>query len=78
MLFPADIEIKLGFDKIRERLQLSCASEHSRELVDQIQYTSDAGLLRTRLSLANEMLRLRSSGSEPPLNYSFDIRSQIK
>ena len=78
MLIPADIEIKLGFDKIRARLKSACSSEHSEELVDKIQFTADAAALRNRLVLANEMLRLKKAGSEPPIHYTFDLRDQIK
>ncbi len=45
MLFPKNIEEKIGFDKIRERLKESCLSSLGRDFVDKMQFNADFDLI---------------------------------
>ena len=77
MLIPAEIEAKLGFDKIRDYLKRQCGSSHSHELVDRLHFETDPDILRGVLHRAAEMQRLIESGSTPPLHFTYDARKSL-
>ena len=41
MLYPANIEEKIGFSKIKEKLSKKCEGEYGRALVDKIKFRAD-------------------------------------
>ena len=55
MLYPDNIEEKLGFDTIREWLNELCQSEAGREQVSKIGYSSKFGILEKLISQTIEL-----------------------
>jgi DNA mismatch repair protein MutS2 len=78
MIYPADIEKKLGFDKIRIMLKEKCLSAPAVERVDKIQFSQNAEQLKLWLSQTWEFLRLLESGEGFPSAYFFDVRLALK
>ena len=56
MLFPGDLEQRLGFDVIRTRLQNYCVSDPGKAEVQQMQFTDD---LQTLMPVLRQNLELR-------------------
>ncbi len=46
MVYPENIESKLGFDQIREILKNECLSTLGQAYVDKIRFSSDVDLIR--------------------------------
>ncbi len=70
MLFPKNIEQKLGFDKIREWLKERCSGEYGRRNVDNIRYSASAELIaKLCRQTAEYMAMIRSGESLPSLGY---------
>jgi DNA mismatch repair protein MutS2 len=70
MLYPSNIEEKLGFEKIRAWLQEACSSELGREKVLEIRFQNDRSELTTLLERTAEMMQaIASSEHLPSLGY---------
>ncbi|NJN28730.1 MAG: endonuclease MutS2, partial [Cyclobacteriaceae bacterium] len=70
MLYPNDIEQKLGFDKIRALLQNHCSGERGKDNVDKIRFSSNKPLLLKLCRQSGEFMKLYQAGeSIPSLHY---------
>lgn len=70
MLYPHDIEQKLGFDKIRELLKGHCSGEQGKRNVDKIRFSSNQDLIQKLCSQTEEYVRMvRAAENLPSLNY---------
>ncbi len=70
MLYPHDIEQKLGFDKIRELLKSHCSGEQGKRNVDKIRFSSNQDLIQKLCSQTEEYVRMvRAAENLPSLNY---------
>lgn len=75
MLYPSNIEQKIGFDKIRLLLQQNCLSDLAKEEIDQISFSSDFDVIVAQLTLVEEMAQLMLEQEEAlPLNSTADLR----
>ena len=78
MLLPADIEKKLGFDRIRERLISYCDSPQGKEQASLVKFSADAGEVSGWLAQTAEMKAVLESGDPlPPLVFT-DLRETLK
>ena len=75
VLYPSNIEQKIGFDKIRLLLQQNCLSDLAKEEIDKISFSSDFDMIVGQLTLVEEMARLISEQEETlPLNSAANLR----
>ena len=70
MLYPKDIEQKLGFDKIRYQLKKLCSGELGRSNVDKIKFSSNVTLVQKLNRQTAVYMYMISAGEKiPSLNY---------
>lgn len=70
MLYPHDIEQKLGFDKIRDLLKHRCSGEQGKRNVDKIRFSSNQDLIQKLCSQTEEYVGMvRAAENMPSLNY---------
>lgn len=70
MLYPQDIEQKLGFDKIRDLLKGRCSGEQGKRNVDKIRFSSNPELIQKLCSQTGEYMKMvRAAENMPSLNY---------
>ena len=55
MLYPQNIEVKLGFDKIRERLNELCVSTLGRNFVEKVRFSDNYDLIQKMIRQVDEM-----------------------
>ena len=78
MLYPQNIEIKLGFDKIRERLNELCVSTLGRNFVEKIRFSDNYDLIQKMIRQADEMKNILQfePTAFPSQNY-LDVNYQL-
>lgn len=70
MLYPQNLEQKLGFDRLREWLKEACVSPLGRAYVDKIRFSDNFGLVDKLVRQTAEMKYIMQSGQEfPSQNY---------
>lgn len=70
MLYPHDIEQKLGFDKIRALLKKRCSGAQGQRNVDKINFSSNKDLIRKLCSQTEEYMKMVAAAEQiPSLNY---------
>ncbi|HLF36027.1 MAG TPA: hypothetical protein VI583_17420, partial [Cyclobacteriaceae bacterium] len=72
MLYPANFEQKLGFDKIRELIANNCISAQGTGLAGKIKFLTDRDEIVKLLRQASEFRNLILSGDQFPLSEYFD------
>lgn len=78
MLFPADIEYRIGFDRIRRKIYAYCNGTHGLEMAEKIAFSNNREEIEFRLDETAEMLYLiRFEGGFPSQDYT-DMRAEIK
>ncbi len=70
MLYPQNLEQKLGFDRLREWLKEACVSPLGRAFVDKIRFSDNFGLVDKLVRQTAEMKYIMQTGQEfPSQNY---------
>lgn len=78
MLYPQNIEVKLGFDKIRQILAEECVSSLGRSFVDKIKFSDRFDLIKKMIDQTAEFrLILQLESSFPNQNY-LDVIPYLK
>ncbi|MCF8284620.1 MAG: endonuclease MutS2 [Sphingobacteriales bacterium] len=75
MLFPDQIQHKLGFLEIKEEIKKDCISPMGRTMVDKMQFITNFDLLQKLLNQTHEFKAILVSGRNFPSENYFDIRS---
>lgn len=73
MLYPADIEAKLGFDSIRAEVARLCSSKMGKDAAEAMAFSSDFTLILRLLRQTAEMLSLIQSKSDLPAEVIYDV-----
>ena len=78
MLYPQNIEIKLGFDKIRERLNELCISALGRNFVEKVRFSDNYDLIQKMIRQVDEMKNILQfePTAFPSQNY-LDVNYQL-
>ena len=78
MLYPQNIEIKLGFDKIRERLNELCISTLGRNFVEKVRFSDNYDLIQKMIRQVDEMKNILQfePTAFPAQNY-LDVNYQL-
>ena len=67
VIYPNNFEQKIGFDEIRELLKAHCLSTLGKEKVDEIAFSTDAGVVNEWLSQIREFRRLQEEKDDFPM-----------
>ena len=77
MVYPENIEIKLGFDKVRELLADQCQGILGRQLIDKMEFHNDYETISSLTEQTEEFKKLIETGQSPPESYYFDISAYL-
>ena len=79
MVYPQNIEDKLGFGKIRDMVRGATLCPLGARCVDDMQFLTDRRALQHELSLLDEMKRLIEQAAQPlPTDCFFDLTPALK
>ena len=78
MLYPKNIESKLGFDKVREMVKTQCLSTLGKSLADEMAFTDDAEQVNQWMAQIREMRAIADGSEAFPLTNCFDMREALK
>ncbi len=78
MLFPSNIEHKLGFDEIRTLLRGHCITKLGVERVDSLAFMTDASLISEALAQVGDVERLLNEEGQLPGEDFFDLRAAVR
>ena len=78
MVYPENFEQKTGFDKIRRLVSDKCLSTLGEELVGEMAFTADHGIVARLLDQTNEFVRILNGDKEFPASYFFDMRHPLR
>ncbi len=78
MLYPENLEEKLGFDRIREELAESCESNLGQSFVKKIKFSSEKRHIELWLEQTNEFTRIIESGELFPNSNYIDFFGYLK
>ncbi|MBB3699076.1 Smr/MutS family protein [Flammeovirga yaeyamensis] len=77
MLYPKNLEEKLGFDKLREILKDKCNGEVGRSYVDRMRFTSDIRFINQRVAQVDECVRIYEAGESFPHSGYIDVANYL-
>jgi len=77
MLYPENIEIKLGFDKIRQLLTQFCHSELGESELDKMSFTSDLSTIHSRLLESVELKELKTRDVKLPSDGFLNVTEYV-
>jgi len=72
MIFPSDFQQRLGFDQVSVRLAEYCLGEPGRFHVRQLQFLTDAEIIRAKMILCQEVVSLKEQGEDLPIAHYDD------
>ena len=78
MLYPHNLEQKLGFDKIRVRLAAACESTLGQEYVRKIKFSKNRNAIEQKLVQTGEFVQIIQSSALFPNAHYTDIRPYLK
>lgn len=73
MLYPQDIESKLGFDSVRSEVSALCSSRMGRDYAAAMEFSSDLDTVLRLLRQTDEMLSLIRTSSDIPGATVYDV-----
>ncbi|MDX5443349.1 MAG: endonuclease MutS2, partial [Hymenobacteraceae bacterium] len=73
MIYPKNLEQKIGFLQIREMLAESCLSALGRGFVNRMQFLDRHDLVQKLLQQTDEFQRLLASGADFPTQHFYDV-----
>ena len=77
MVYPKNIEEKLGFNEIRAMLKEHCLSTLGKGRVDEMVFMTDEPLIAQCMEQIREFVRIMDGGDDFPLVYFFDVREAV-
>ncbi len=77
MLFPNNIEEKLGFDKIRDQLKKHCVSKLGLGFLEKMKFSSNSDLIVRLCAQTEEMIRAIRSGENLPALSHLDAQRHL-
>ena len=78
MLYPKNLEQKLGFDRIREELLAACESSLGQEFVRKIRFSNNKKHIRRWLEQTDEFVKIIHHGELFPASNYLDISPLLK
>ncbi|MBD0260613.1 MAG: endonuclease MutS2, partial [Cytophagales bacterium] len=77
MLYPNNIEQKLGFDKIREGVKEACISPLGRAFVEKMRFSSDYDLIDKLVRQTAEFKYILQAGESFPASNYIDVHNHL-
>ncbi len=77
MIYPENIESKIGFDQIRELIRKNCMSELGRSYVDKIQFLTNSSVIEKLLLQTEDFRKILVSGDEFPSSHYLNIAANL-
>ena len=77
MIYPDNFEAKIGFNEVRHLLRERCLSSLGKEMVDKMQFSSNAETVNEWLAQVREFRRLLAEADDFPMQYLFDVRAAV-
>ena len=77
MIYPQNIETKIGFVEVRRLLKEHCLSTLGKEKVDEMAFSDNAETVNEQLAQVREFRRLQAGKDVLQLNFFFDVRKAI-
>jgi DNA mismatch repair protein MutS2 len=78
MIYPPEIEQKLGFEQVRQKLKANCLSPAAAVLVDQMHFRTEVAIIKTLLHQNLEFRLIIEKGEDFPSRYFFDPTDWLK
>lgn len=78
MLYPKNIEEKLGFDLIRQQIKQECTGSLGQQYVDNIRFTQNYEQVMKMLIQTHEFYQILQSGATFPYQHFTDVRHYLK
>ncbi|MCS7005336.1 MAG: endonuclease MutS2 [Cytophagales bacterium] len=78
MVYPKNIEEKLGFDKIRELLKEQCQSDLGKRLVEKMRFSTKYEIIQKWLSQTDEFLQILQRKESYPSSSVFDFSESLR
>lgn len=75
MIYPQSFESKLKFDKVRQLLTAQCMSSMGRELVSEMDFSTDREVIRLRLQESREFMQILQEEEAFPSCFFNDSRT---
>ena len=77
-IYPADFEVKIGFDGVRHILSELCQSDMGRQHVESMTFMKDRSRIETSLRQTWEMVSIIAGGASLPSDTLHDISYGLK
>jgi DNA mismatch repair protein MutS2 len=77
MIYPENIEKKIGFDVIRQQLIGYCFSELGRKLIEELSFETDLDIIELQLERVNDLWELVATGEIPPISATVDLSAYL-
>jgi DNA mismatch repair protein MutS2 len=78
MIYPANFEHKIGFDKIRSMLEQQCLSPLGRDHVRRMKFVAGHAVIQELIGRAEEFRQILLSGKPFPNSGYFDLTAELK
>ncbi|MDW3209895.1 MAG: endonuclease MutS2 [Reichenbachiella sp.] len=76
--YPKDIEVKLGFDKVRQLVKDRCISTLGEDFVDRLALSTNTSKINEWMDQTREFVQILTSGSSFPQSNYTDISPALK
>lgn len=76
--YPKDIEVKLGFDKIKQLIKDRCMSTLGEDYVDRLTLTTHTPKINEWMDQTREFIKILTSGSSFPQSNYTDVSPSLK
>lgn len=76
--YPKDIEVKLGFDKVRQLVKDRCLSTLGEDFVDRLTFSTHTSKINDWMSQTREFVKILTSGSSFPQSNYTDVSPALK
>lgn len=78
MNYPKDIESRLGYSEIKNRIKDCCSGDAGKNYIDQLMFRTKIDEINERLSLASDVQSIIGGGQSLPLNEYDNVEVFIK
>ncbi len=78
MIYPENIEQKIGFERIKQSVMSYCLSQMGEDLVSEMSFQTDFNQIKTALLKVNEFRTILMMGESFPASNYFDLREAIE
>jgi DNA mismatch repair protein MutS2 len=78
MVYPQNIEVKIGFDRIKSQISSFCLSQMGEDRVNDLRFSDNYTFIFKQLSQVNEFKNILLMGESFPSSNYFDVREMLQ